>query len=468
VVAVLAFCGIVVSLMQTLVVPLVPVLPRLFDTSSSNASWVVTVTLLSAAVSNPVSGRLGDMYGKRRVLLAVLGLLVAGSVVCALSSALVLVVIGRALQGCAMGVIPLGISIMRDELPRERLGSAMALMSATLGVGGAIGMPVAALIAQHADWHALFWMSGGVGLLDVLLVIAFVPESRLRSAGRFDFTGVAGLTAGLICLLLAITKGDDWGWGSGLTLGLFAAGAAILAVWGLFELRRADPLVDLRISARRPVLLTNVASIVVGFAMMVMMLVLPQLLQSPRATGYGLALSMVQASLCLAPSGLIMMLLSPVSAWMSRVWGPKVSLMIGAGVMGVSYGLGVVMTAGVWQIVVLSIAVGAGLALAYAAMPALIMSAVPATETAAANGLNALMRSIGTSASSAVTSAVLASLTITLGSVALPSLRGLHVAMAIACAAGLIGVVITAFIPGRDRAATAPERVSQAAARSAA
>jgi MFS family permease len=421
----------------------------MFGTSASNASWVVTVTLLASAVSNPVSGRLGDMYGKRRMLLISLGLLVAGSAICALSGSLVLVVIGRALQGCAIGVIPLGISIMRDELPPERLGSAMALMSATLGVGGALGLPLAAYIAEHANWHALFLMSGGFGLLDILLVRLFVRESPLRAAGRFDLTGAAGLTASLICLLLAITKGGDWGWGSGLTLGLFAAGAAILVVWGMFELRRAHPLVDLRTSARRPVLLTNAASILVGFAMMVMMLVLPQLLQSSRATGYGLQLSMVQAGLCLAPSGLIVMLLSPVSAWVSRRRGPKISLMLGAGVMGVTYAAGVVMTGGVWQIVIVSTAVGAGLALAYAAMPALIMSAVPPTETAAANGLNALMRSLGTSASSAVTTAVLANLTMTLGTVTLPSLRGLQVAMMIAAAAAVAGVVITAFIPGR-------------------
>ena len=280
-VAVLSFCGIVVSLMQTLVVPLVPDLPRLFHDSAANTSWVITVTLLAAAVSNPVSGRLGDMYGKRRVLLVTLAMLVAGSVIVALSDALLPVIAGRALQGCAIGVIPLGISIMRDELPPERLGSAMALMSATLGIGGAIGMPLGAYIIEHADWHAMFWMSAGIGVLDILLVLLFVRESSLRSPGRFDLAGAAGLATGLVCVLLAISKGGVWGWGSGPTLGTAAAGVAILLLWGGYELRRAEPLVDLRISSRRPVLLTNLASILVGFSIMVMMLVLPQVLQSP-------------------------------------------------------------------------------------------------------------------------------------------------------------------------------------------
>ncbi|RCG28311.1 MFS transporter [Sphaerisporangium album] len=449
VVAVLALCGIVVSLMQTLVVPLIPDLPRLLDTSASDASWVITSTLLAAAVCNPVSGRLGDLYGKRRVMLVSLGLMAVGSVVCALSDGLVPVVAGRVLQGCAIGVIPLGISIMRDELPPERLGSAMALMSATLGVGGAIGLPLAAFIAEHASWHALFWMSAAISVLDLLLVAFVVPESPLRAPGRFDVPGAIGLTAGLLCLLLAISKGGDWGWGSGLTLGLFAAAVVILLAWGFMELRVRDPLVDLRTTARRQVLLTNLASIVVGFAMFGMSLVLPTLLQSPRASGYGLELSLFQAGLCLAPGGLVMMLLSPLSARVSRLWGPKIALMLGALVIAAGYAATLGLMSSAWEVVLASSIIAAGVGLAYSAMPALIMTAVPPSETAAANGLNALMRSIGTSTASAVISVVLAHMTVSLGVFTLPSLRGLQVAIIIAACVAALGVLIVNFIPGR-------------------
>ncbi|MFC7382937.1 MFS transporter [Sphaerisporangium rhizosphaerae] len=452
VVAVLAFCGIVVSLMQTIVVPLIPDLPRLVHTSAANASWIITATLLAAAVCNPVSGRLGDLYGKRRVMLASLLLMIIGSVVCALSEGLIPVVAGRVLQGCAIGVIPLGISIMRDELPPERLPSAMALMSATLGVGGAIGLPLAAFIAQHADWHALFWMAAAAGAVNLLLVALIVPESPLRAAGTFDVPGAIGLTVGLVCLLLAITKGGDWGWTSGPTLGLFAAAVAVLLAWGLMELRLRAPLVDLRTTARRPVLLTNLASVVVGFALFAMSLVLPTLLQSPPATGYGLGLSLVEAGLCLAPGGLVMMLLSPVSARVSRRWGPKVALMAGTLVIAAGYAATLGLMRSAWEVVIGGSVIAAGVGLAYAAMPALIMSSVPASETAAANGLNALMRSIGTSASSAVTSVVLAHMTLAAaGPYTLPSLRGLQVALLIACGVSLLGAAITYFIPGRPR-----------------
>jgi MFS family permease len=196
---VLAFAGIVVSLMQTLVIPIVPELPRLLDAPASDTAWAVTATLLAAAVATPVTGRLGDMYGKRRMLLVSVVLLVTGSVVCALSDALVPMIVGRVLQGLASGVIPLGISIMRDELPAERLGSATALMSASLGIGGALGLPAAALIADNFDWHMLFWTSAGMGVVALVCVVLFVPESKVRTGGRFDLVGGTGMAAGLAC-----------------------------------------------------------------------------------------------------------------------------------------------------------------------------------------------------------------------------------------------------------------------------
>ncbi|HWO68671.1 MAG TPA: MFS transporter, partial [Umezawaea sp.] len=189
VVAVLAFAGVTVALMPTIVIPLVPRLPALLGSTPADTAWAITATLLAAAVATPTTGRLGDMYGKRRLLLVSLVLLVAGSTLGALSTTLAPLVVARVLQGLASGVIPLGISIMRDELPTERLGSATALMSASLGVGGALGLPTATLLADSVDWHVLFWLAAGLGVVATALVVALVPESSVRTGGRFDFTG---------------------------------------------------------------------------------------------------------------------------------------------------------------------------------------------------------------------------------------------------------------------------------------
>ncbi|MFC9693835.1 MFS transporter [Kribbella sp. NPDC056951] len=464
VVPVLASAGITVALMQTLVIPVIPELPRLLNASAGATAWAITATLLAAAVATPIMGRLGDMYGKRRMLLISIGLLVAGSIVAALSSSLVPLIVGRALQGFAAGVIPLGISIMRDELPSDRLGTATAQMSASLGVGGALGLPAAALLAENISWHALFWVSAGLGVIILGLVLRFVPESSVRSGGRFDVLGGVGLSFGLISLLLAISQGADWGWTSAPTLGLFAVAVVTILAWGWWERRTSEPLVDLRTTARPQVLLTNLASMVFGFAMFAMSLVVPQLLQMPKATGFGLGQSMLASGLVMGPSGLVMLLTAPLSAKISAARGPKATLMLGAIVVAAGYGVGSILMGSVWEIVLVSLLIGAGIGLAYGAMPALIMSAVPVSETAAANSFNTLMRSIGTSVSSAVAGVILANLTINLGTHTLPSQTGFRTVLIIGAAAALVALAIAACIPTRSPTPTPPATPASAEA----
>jgi len=449
IVPVLAFAGIVVAVMQTLLVPVIKDLPTLLNTEPSNATWVMTSTLLAGAVATPIMGRLGDLLGKRRLLLASLAVMVVGSLICGLTSDLVVMIVGRALQGFAMGAIPLGIGLMRDLLPRERLASAMALMSSSIGVGGGLALPAAALIAQHANWHALFFSSAALGAVSIVLTLRFVPESKTRAEGTFDALGAFGLTVGLVLLLLPITKGSDWGWSSGRTLGLFGAGLVVLLLWGLLELRMDAPLVDLRTTARREVLLTNLASIMVGVAFYAVSLVLPQLLQLPTATGYGLGQSMVAAGLCVAPLGLTMMFTAPVYARLSARYGPKTTLILGMLVIAIGYGAGLGLMSAAWQTVVLSVVLGAGIGLAYSSLPALIVGAVDPSETGAANGLNTLMRSIGTSVSSAVIGMVLANTANDFGGVPVPSMEGFRVSFLIATGAVLGGLLFAIFLPGR-------------------
>ncbi|MGQ4514276.1 MFS transporter [Streptomyces sp. DW26H14] len=454
VVATLAFAGTVASLNQTLVTPLLAELPRLLHTDSSNSAWVITVTLLVSAVSVPVAGRLGDQLGKRRVMLVCTVPLLLGSVVCALSSSIAPMILGRGLQGLGSGILPLGIALLRDVVPKERLSPSISLVSASMGIGASLGLPLSAAVAQYVSWRYLFWGSAVLALGIALLLWRLVPAVPAVFGGqRFDVPGTVGLAAGLVALLLAVSKGADWGWTSATVLGLFAAAVVVLPAWGWWELRTRDPLIDLRTTARPRVLITNTASVFVGFAMYANSLIMPQLLQLPRATGYGLGQTLLESGLWMAPGGLMMMLVSPLGGRLINAVGAKSTLVAGVLVIACGYGLSMALMQSAWGIAVVIIVINSGVALAYGSMPALILSSVPLSETAAANGFNTLMRSLGTSIGSAVIGAVLANMVTTGHGVAFTSRSGFRAGLLIGCGVALLAAVIAAAIPALRRPA---------------
>ncbi|ANY25073.1 MFS transporter [Gordonia terrae] len=456
-VVVLCFGGLVASLMQTLIIPIQPDLPRLLGTSIGNASWIITATLLAAAVAMPIAGRLGDMFGKQRVLLVSAVLLTLGSLICALGDSLIPLIIGRGVQGLAMGFIPVGMSLIREITPPRITSMAVAAMSATLGVGGAIGLPLAAWIVQTWNWHALFYVAAGLGVLVTLAVLILVPRVNDAAGGRIDIPGAIGLAVGLSAFLIAVSKANDWGWTSGATLGLGIGGIVVLVGWGFVELRRSEPLVDLRTTARPAVLLTNIAAAAIGFGMMAQSIVLPMLLRLPEATGYGLGQSLLAAGLWMAPGGLMMMIFAPVSGILINRIGAKITLAIGAAILGCGYLLAFFLMDAAWKLMLASIVCAIGVGVGYAAMPTLIMGSVPATEAGAAVGLNGLMRSLGTTIASAVMALILASATISLGGTEVPDESTFTWCFLVAAAAAFVGMAITLTIPSRRGSSNVPE-----------
>ncbi|MFT4259356.1 MFS transporter [Microbacterium sp.] len=444
--AVLAFAGMSASFMQTILIPIQGELPELLGASREDTAWAVTITLLVSAICTPISGRLGDMFGKRRVALVLLAALVAGAVTAALSTTVTSLIIGRGLQGLGMGVIPLGISILRDTLHKERLGSAIALVSATLGVGGALGLPLSAFVTEHFDWHVLFWVAAALGTVCFALVLLVIPVSTLRNPGRIDYVGSVGLAVGLAGVLLGISRGNEWGWTSIPTIGLLAGGVIVLLVWGGYELRIPSPLVDLRVSARGPVLLTNLASVAMGFALFSSNIAFPQLLELPEEVG-GFGLGLLPASLMLMPSGLAMLAMSPIAGRIERRSGPKPLFVAGAAIIAATYLAAVLLPLPAWGILVINVFVGIGIGLGYAAMPTLIMRAVPAAETGAANGLNTLMRSLGTAVAAAAIAAVLAQSAVDVDGVSLPTADGFQLALILGLAAAVVCTVLALLIP---------------------
>lgn len=408
IIAALAFAGMGGSFMQTILIPIQGELPRLLNAPPNDTAWVITATLLSASVCTPIAGKLGDMFGKRRIAIGLTVLLILGSLICLVSSSLPGLIVGRTFQGAGAGVIPLGISLLRDVLDPKKLGSAIALVSGTLGIGGAIGLPISALVTQHFNWHILFVMAAGISSLSLICMIFIVPKTNGGNGGRLDVLGAVGLAIGLVGVLLAISQGNRWGWSSPATLTSAGIGLVVFSLWAWYELRVVNPLVDLRVSVRPAVLLTNLASVAMGFALFSSSVAFPQLLGLSTDRG-GLGIDLLGASLVLMPSGLAMLAMSPIAGRIAQRVGSRPLLVAGALVLALAYLACMVLPLNLWLVAVINMFIGAGIGLGYAAMPSLIMSAVPRHETAAANGLNALMRSIGTTGAAAVVGAILAS-----------------------------------------------------------
>jgi EmrB/QacA subfamily drug resistance transporter len=402
-VAALAF-----ALAQTTLVPALPELMRALDTDESGVSWTLTGYLVAAAVFTPLVGRLGDMYGKRRMLVISLLAFSAGSVVAAVSASLWIVVSGRVVQGIGGGIFPLCFAIIRDEFPRDRVARGVGLLSAIAGMGGGFGLVLGGVLVDQVSYHAIFWLGAVMGLGAAAATQLLVPESPIRTPARLDVRGAVMLAVGLVLPLIAISQAHDVGWGSARTLGLIGAGLAVLAFWVWLERRTRQPLADVVLLTRPPVLITNLTTLLVGFGMFGAFILIPTLAQAPTETGYGFGLDATHAGLILLPGSIAMLALGPLSGIVGSRVGNKVPLAIGAFLTAAGLALLAVTHESQAEVVLFSLVMSSGIGFAFAAMPNLIIEAVPPAQTGEATGFNALVRSVGSSLGSQVAATVIA------------------------------------------------------------
>lgn len=442
IIAVLAASGVSASLTQTLLIPIIGDLPRLLNASPSNASWAITATLLTAAVSNPIVGRLGDAYGKRRMLILLLFALFIGSVICALTTSLWPMLIGRSLQGVASAAVPLGMAILRDALSYERVFGGMAVVSATMGIGSAVGLPLAAFIARVADWHLLFWISAILALSLIVAVMLVIPKSVQGVATAFDGIGAFGLATVLILLLIPLSKGTEWGWGSPLVWGQLSVAVVVGAGWSYTQMRRTDPLVDLRLMRSRSLFFTNAASLLMGFALFSSMLVIPQVLQIPSSAGFGFGLDLAVAGFALMPAGVAMLFVAPLGGRLTQRAGARPTLVLGLIIVAAGYGVYAVSLNLLPALLSGSLIIGMGMGFAFAAVPALIMNSVPSSHGGVANGVNALIASIGSSIGSAIIAAVLLTSSVSVGGIIFPSAEAFRLAVFLGGGSALVAAAL--------------------------
>jgi EmrB/QacA subfamily drug resistance transporter len=444
--ALLALVGVSYALLQSLVAPALPDMQRALHTSVNGVSWVLTAYLLSASIATPVIGRLGDMYGKERLLVVVLVLLCVATTVSALATSLTVMLVGRVVQGAAGGVFPLAFGIIRDEFPRDRVAGAIGMMSALLGVGGGAGVVLAGPIVSGLSIHWLFWLPLVVLVPATVAVHLFVPESPVRVPGRVNWAGAALMSGGLGAVLLAVSEAPVWGWGSPRTLGVLVAGLALLVAWVRSETRSDHPLVDMRMMRIRGVWTTNAVAALLGFGMYASFILLPEYVETPTRAGYGFGASVTGAGLFLAPSTLAMLVAGSQTGRLEKRFGSKPPLLAGAAVTAVSYVLLAVARTERWEIYLAALLLGTGIGLAFAAMVNLIIENVGPAETGVATGMNTVTRTVGGAFGGAATASILAG---TVGLSGYPSAEGFTIAFA-SCAAALgLGVVVGLAIPQR-------------------
>jgi EmrB/QacA subfamily drug resistance transporter len=437
------------SLAQTMIVPALPQLQRDLHVSPADVTWLLTAFLLTSSVATPLLGRLGDMHGKERWLLICLALFGLGSVITALGTSLGVMVLGRAVQGAGGAIFPLSMGIVRDEFPPERVAVSIGTISATFGIGAGTGLVVAGLIVDHADVAWIFWLSVIVTALSALATWRWVPESPIRVSARIDWLGGLLLSLALGALLLAVSEGNVWGWGSAGVLGLLAGSAGLAALWTAWELRVVDPLVDLRLMCARPVWSTNLAGLMVGFSIFGGFILVPQLVEAVPAAGYGFAASATAAGLFLLPSSALMLVGGPFSGRLGTRFGSRLPLALGSLAAAAGYLLLALAHDARIEIYLASALLGLGLGLALAAMAHLIVEAVPVDMTGVASGINAIMRSIGGSIGAQLAAALVSASYVLDGR--FPAEAGFTRAFAMSAAGALVAAVATLAIPGPAR-----------------
>jgi EmrB/QacA subfamily drug resistance transporter len=418
--AVLSLGGISYALLQSLVVPALPQIQSSLHTSESSVGWVLTAYLLSASVATPIIGRLGDIYGKERLLMIVLLMLAFGTLISAVASSLSLMLLGRVIQGAGGGIFPLAFSIIRDEFPNQKVPGAIGLVSSLLGIGGGAGVVFAGIVTENLSYHWLFWFPLAMIVATAYLTWRYIPESPVKMPAEINYRAAGLMTVGISGVLLAITETSTWGWGSPKTLGLLALGLVVIAAWVREELRSREPLVDMRMMAIRGVWTTNTVAFLIGVGMYSSFILLPELVQEPVSSG-GFGASVTVAGLFLLPATIAIVVVGQMAGVLERRIGSRGSLIGGALFALACYVLLVADRSQELEIYVAAGLLGIGIGLSFSAMANLIVQNVSQEQTGVATGMNAVTRTLGGAFGGQLAATLLAS---NLGGAGIPNSSG--------------------------------------------
>ncbi|WP_285107953.1 MFS transporter [Promicromonospora sp. MEB111] len=438
------------SLLQTMVVPALPDLQRELDVSPTTTAWLISSFLLTSSVGTVLIGRLGDMFGKRRLLLVSLAILAAGTLLAALAGALPgsigVLVAARAVQGLGAGTFPLAFGIVRETFPRDRVPVAIGTVSAIFGIGFGVGLVVPGPIIDALGWPWLFWAALVVVVLALVAVAVFVARDLPGLGGRVDWAGGGVLTVTLTALLLAISQSRLWA--PGVVVALAAVAVAAFAGFVVLESRLSAPLVDLRVLRRRTLVTANLTALIIGFGMYGAFTLVPQLVQTPAEAGYGFGATVTESGLYLLPMAVTMLFAGPLAGRLGPRIGFTATLVAACAIGAVGFAAFAVGHQHPWAVATGAGVLGVGIGFAFSSLANVVVGAVELHETGEATGVNTIVRTIGGSLGAQVATAVVGATT--LAGTGLPTAAGYTTAFAVSAVA-LVAAALVALAGGRGR-----------------
>ncbi|MCI3273665.1 MFS transporter [Streptomyces cylindrosporus] len=396
-VGLLAFAAAAAGFAATALVGALQVLIVHFRTDLDNAGWAVNAFILVAAASAVVGGRVGDRYGRRRLLVALLLVSTVGAAISLATDTLSGVIAGQAVAGVAGGVLPLCFGLAREALPWQKVPVATAVIAGAATLGGATGAVVAEAMVQSPGWRYLLVVTGAATLLAGLACILLPGSARVGGGERVNWLAGVVLVAAVSLVLFGVQGSITRSWSDGRTIAGIVCGLALLALWAAWERRVEHPMINVRLLTGRKTVLTTLATAVlvtgiVGAAG----LLLQTLMQTPELAPVGIGLSARETVWLLFGVAALGLLLSPVAGWLAARAGARQSLVVGS-LFGVVNALCLALFHDSVTGVVVSVAfLAVATSFVLSAIPILIMEDTPEENTSEATGLNVVVRTVFT------------------------------------------------------------------------
>lgn len=399
-IGIMAVMGILITYVETMVTPALPILVKDFNTNYDSLSWVITAYILAGTVSAAIFGRLADIYGKKRIFVILAGVYTIAVAFGGFASTLDQFILVRTVQGLGMGMFPVAYALLNDEVPRENLALAQGIISSTFTGGAAVGLVAGAYITQYYGWQWSYHSAIPIAVALFISAIVVVKESPYTRKETIDFAGIAALSSSVIFLILGLSEGQYWGWTSISIIGSFALSLASLAVFILVERRVRMPFIDIKLLKIRNIFLANVAGLFAMSGMFFLFYTVPVLLQDPSPAGFGM--SIFRSGLVMLPAAVASMIFAPLSARVTNTRGPKVTILIGGIVLFLSYLALLFNRQTALSILEDTTLLGISLSFVFVGVINILLVSTPAKDAGVSTGMNVVFRNIGSAIAPAI------------------------------------------------------------------